>query len=184
MARYANFAVQALLASHLIGAAWAVDNVDVTFTGTILDGTCGLTLSEHQLFFGTHRATDFAANSAVVALLPLTATVTCDETTLPRIGITGTAPNAGIPTVFRDGGGSNGAGFMVRQNTGGLTPATFYNESLAMANGGSMLVSSPSAIAANTPYQEHFLLGLVRAQSVPVVPEIIHANLTFTAYFD
>ncbi|MGJ5719052.1 fimbrial protein [Morganella sp. B601] len=165
-------------------SVWADDNssVVVNFSAQISDGTCGIQLSEDTLQFGVYKAIDFQPAKAV-AMLPLTATVTCSGPTTPKLTVTGTTPYSASPAIFRDADSvADGAGFMVQRDTGSLDLSSFYNESTAINNGTSFSLSPVSA--ADTPQPEFFLLGLVRAGSGTVSPGVIKAALMFTVSFD
>lgn len=162
-------------------AAWASNSAVVNFSAKISDGTCDIQLSQHTLQFGVHRAVDFQPETAVV-MLPLAATVTCSGATTPKLTVSGSAPYSSNK-IFRDAdSAANGAGFMIRQDSGNIDLGSFYNESIAIGNNAS--VPLPLVSSAEVPQNEPFLLGLVRAGSKPVTPGTIKATLTFTVSFD
>ncbi len=164
-----------------VPSVWAADSAAVNFSAQISDGTCGIQLSQSDVQFGYHKAVDFKPSTAV-AMLPLTATVTCSGSTTPKLTVAGTTPYTSS-AVFRDASSvATGAGFMLRPDTGDVDLGTFYNESLAISNNGSVPLSPVNA--ADTPKDNPFLLGLVRAGSTTVTAGAIKATLTFTVSFD
>ncbi|MDA5494135.1 fimbrial protein [Yersinia intermedia] len=180
-----QFAKQ-LLGMMITGAlvsptVWAADTAVVNFSAQISDGSCEIQLSQDTLQFGIYKAVDFQTSTAV-AILPLTAAVTCSGATTPKLTVTGTTPYAS-GTIFRDADSvAAGAGFMVRRDTGNIDLGNFYNEAAAINNNASVSLSPVST--ADAPQNEPFLLGLVRAGSETITPGAIKATLTFTVSFD
>lgn len=182
MAQSASRLLGMVMASALVlPTVWAADSAVVNFSAQISDGTCDIQLSQSALQFGFYKAIDFQS-SAAVAMLPLTATVTCSGATTPKLSVTGTTPYTSS-AIFRDADSvSTGAGFMVRRDTGGIGLSNFYNESSAISNAASVPLAAISA--AEAPHNEPFLLGLVRAGNESVTPGAIKATLMFTVSFD
>lgn len=182
MVRYAKALPCAMAACAMVSAGgWAADTAVVNFSAQISDGTCDVQLSQASLQFGTHKTTDFQSGSTV-AMLPLTATVTCTGATTPKMSVSGTTPYSDS-TVFRDPiSVAGGVGFMVRQDTGDIDLGSFYNPAQAVSNNVSFSLSPVGS--AGTPHNEPFLLGLVKAGSESVTPGAIRSTLTFTVSFD
>lgn len=159
----------------------AADAAAVNFSAQISDGTCDVQLSQASLQFGLHKAVDFQSG-ATVAMLPLTATVTCTGATTPKMSVSGSTPYTDN-TLFRDPGSvAGGVGFMVRQDTGNIDLGSFYNPAQAVRNNVSFPLSPVGS--AGTPQNQPFLLGLVRAGSESVTPGAVKSTLTFTVSFD
>lgn len=154
-------------------------SVNVTFTGSIIEGGCNLSLSNQQLFFGVHKVNTLTPSKAV-SLQPLIATIICDSPTIPSISVSGTTLNSGNSTVFGDNK-NNSVGFMVRPKISGLNINNFYDETLAMKNATQVLVPSSKPLQS---HQEEFVIGLVQTKSTSVIPGDLKTKITFTAYFD
>lgn len=174
--------ITSALISLLSISVFAADSAIVNFSAKISDGTCDIQLSQTALEFGIYKPVDFEPSTAV-AVLPLTAIVTCSGATIPTLTLTGITPYISN-AIFRDTSGSvaQGVGFMVRRDSGNIDLGSFYNESSAIKNNISIPLSSVST--AEKPQNESFLLGLVRAGSDVVTPGAIKATLTITISFD
>jgi type 1 fimbria pilin len=182
MARYAK----AILFTWFLSAqgALAASSASVDFSAQISDGSCELTLSDTTLNFGVHLRSK-VQDASTVMMLPLTAAIRCSGATSPSLTVTGTPYTmAGLsrPVVFRDAdSAASGVGFMVRRDTGGISQSNFYSMDSALANGEPVTLN---AIGEATWQNESFLLGLVRAGSLPVTPGTVKAILTFTVAYE
>lgn len=153
----------------------------IGINANIISGTCNIALGQNQVYFGLFRATDFNPSSSV-AIQPLNVTVNCDENTMPYISVSGTTPYSGIGTIFSDSS-TSGTGFMVRQDTGGITANNFYNTTHAIPDNTKFLFTQ-SLINKNTSHTEKLLIGFVRAGATPVNVGIVSTQLTFNVFFD
>ena len=166
------------------GCVQAGESAQVEFSAQISDGSCEMTLSDTSLMYGVHRRTDIQGMSTVM-LQPLTAAIRCSGATTPSLSVTGT-PYPGFlasrPVVFRDAASeATGVGFMIRRDMGGINDSNFYDESEALANGESVLLSP---VGESVWQSEVFLLGLVHAGNEVVTPGVIRATLTFTVSYE
>lgn len=159
----------------------AADSASANFSAHISDGSCGIQLSQDTLEYGFYRAIDFQPSSAV-AILPLTASVSCSGATTPTFIVTGTTPYV-TDTVFRDADSvATGVGFMVRRDTGGINLGNFYDEAAAISNN-TPIALTPITVA-ETAQNEPLLFGLVRARNAVITSGVIKATLTLTVSFD
>ncbi|WP_127959442.1 fimbrial protein [Serratia microhaemolytica] len=181
MARFVSSGALLLISLSTPPALFAAESTVVNFAAKIFDGTCQIELSNSVLEFGLHKAIDFKPNSAV-AILPLTASVSCSGSTTPKLTVTGSTPYSSS-AIFRDAESlSTGSGFMVRRNNEAIDLANFYDEAKAINN--NVPISLTPIAVADTVQDESFLLGLVRAGSNNVTPGAIKATLTFSIAFD
>lgn len=165
----------------------AAQTTTMNFNGSIIAGTCDITLDATSVQFGVHRASDFSAPGMAVSIQPLEANIECTANApAPEITLSGspgtTTPFGGVP-VFRDNAGSTaqGVGFMVREDA---FSGDFYNDALALSSTTKLVL--PAIIAGSPGIKQKFKLGLVRpswAGAPAVTGGNVQAKLTFAVVF-
>ncbi len=163
--------------------ALAGQQATVNFDGSIINGSCNISVQNSVIQFGPHKLTSFAPNTAV-AVRPVDADIDCTNSTTPSVTVTAAAGTTQFPgtPVFRGAAStSTGIGFMVRKDiAGGIPVGAFYNAAQA-------ITSTPVSLApvvGTTSSTERFILGLVQPPATIATAGTVVAKITLNVHFN
>ncbi len=166
-----------------LSLVFAGPQATVNFDGSIINGSCNISVQNSIINFGPHKLTSFAPGTAV-AVRPVDADIDCTGSTTPSVTVTAAAGTTQFPgaPVFRGAAStSTGLGFMVRKEiAGGIPVGSFYNAAQAITSTPVML----TPVAGTATSTERFILGLVQPPATVATAGTVVAKITLNVHFN